>query len=43
MLRERDVIVDHTTIYHWVQRCAPELEKRMAWYRSRLSFSLAGR
>jgi IS6 family transposase len=27
-LRERGVIVDHTPIYRWVQRYAPELEKR---------------
>ncbi len=25
--------------YRWTQRYAPELEKRTAWYRSRLSFS----
>jgi len=39
MLGERGVAVDHTTIYRWVQRYAPELEKRTAWYRSRISFS----
>src|SRR5512133_28461 len=39
MMGERDVIVDHTTVYRWTQRYAPELEKRSAWYRSRLSFS----
>jgi transposase, IS6 family len=39
MLGERGVTVDHTTLYRWVQRYAPELEKRLAWYRSRLSFS----
>jgi transposase, IS6 family len=39
MLRERGVEVDHTTLYRWVQRYAPELEKRLAHYRSRLSFS----
>jgi transposase-like protein len=39
MLGERGVTVDHTTIYRWVQRYAPELEKRAAWYRSRISFS----
>jgi transposase-like protein len=26
-------------LYRWTQRYAPELEKRSAWYRSRLSFS----
>src|SRR3954451_29473 len=36
MLAERGVEVDHTTLYRWVQRYAPELEKRTAWYRSRL-------
>jgi transposase, IS6 family len=39
MLGERGVEVDHTTIYRWTERYAPELEKRSAWYRSRLSFS----
>src|SRR6266700_5307279 len=28
MMRERGLRVDHTTIYRWVQRSAPELEKR---------------
>ncbi len=28
MMRERGLHVDHTTIYRWVQRSAPELEKR---------------
>ena len=28
MMRERGLPVDHTTIYRWVQRYAPELEKR---------------
>ncbi len=28
-----------STIRRWVQRYAPELEKRSAWYRSRLSLS----
>jgi IS6 family transposase len=39
MLGERGVEVDHTTLYRWTQRYAPELDKRTAWYRSRLSFS----
>src|SRR5512132_28251 len=39
MMSERGVAVDHTTLYRWTQRYAPELEKRSAWYRSRLSFS----
>lgn len=29
MLAERGVAVDHTTIYRWVQRYAPEIEKRL--------------
>jgi transposase, IS6 family len=28
MMRERGLHVDHTTIYRWVQRYAPELDKR---------------
>jgi transposase, IS6 family len=28
LLRERGVEVDHTTVFRWVQRYAPELEKR---------------
>ena len=28
MMRERGLHVDHTTIFRWVQRYAPELEKR---------------
>src|SRR3954454_6833502 len=30
MLADRGVEVDHTTMYRWVQRFAPELEKRQA-------------
>jgi IS6 family transposase len=26
------VNVDHSTIYRWVQRYAPEMEKRLRWY-----------
>ena len=29
MMNERDLSVDHTTIYRWVQAYAPELEKRI--------------
>ena len=29
MLADRGVAVDHTTMYRWVQRFAPELERRM--------------
>ena len=28
MMLERGLHVDHTTVYRWVQRYAPELEKR---------------
>ena len=31
MTTERGVAVDHSTIYRWVQRFAPELEKRLRW------------
>ena len=30
MMGERGVAVDHTTVYRWTQRYAPELEKRLA-------------
>src|SRR4051794_11878611 len=29
MLQERNIKVDHTTLWHWVQRYAPELDKRL--------------
>jgi len=32
MLAELGVNMDHTTIYRWVQRYAPEIEKRLRWY-----------
>jgi transposase, IS6 family len=28
LLRERGVAVDHTTVFRWVQRYAPELDRR---------------
>ena len=31
MMTERGVAVDHSTIYRWVQRYAPEMEKRLRW------------
>ena len=31
MMAERGVSVDHSTIYRWVQRYAPEMERRMRW------------
>ncbi len=33
MLTERGVPVDHSTVYRWVQRYGPELERRTRWYR----------
>ena len=32
MMQERGVMVDHTAIFRWVQRYAPEIEKRVRWY-----------
>jgi IS6 family transposase len=26
------VSVDHSTIYRWVQKYAPEIEKRLRWH-----------
>ncbi len=31
MMGERGVSVDHSTIYRWVQKYAPEIEKRLRW------------
>ena len=31
MIPKRGVTVDHSTVYRWVQRFAPELEKRLRW------------
>lgn len=32
MMRERGLSVDHTTVWRWVQRYAPEINKRMRPY-----------
>ena len=32
MMLERGVEVDHTTLFRWIQRYAPEMEKRLRWY-----------
>lgn len=32
MLAERGVNIVHTTIYRWVQRYTPEMEKHLRWY-----------
>jgi hypothetical protein len=31
MMGERGVPVDHSTIFRWVQKYAPEIEKRLRW------------
>ena len=36
MMTERGVAVDHSTIYRWVQRFAPGMEKRLRWQWHRL-------
>jgi transposase, IS6 family len=36
---ERGIDVDHTTIYRWVQRYAPEIEKRVRCYQGQRSDS----
>ena len=35
MMAERGVQVDHTTLYRWVQRYAPMMEKRIRRYQAR--------
>jgi len=32
MMRERGVMVNHSTVLRWVQRYALEIEKRGRWY-----------
>ncbi len=40
MMLERGFEVDHTTLYHWVQHYAPEIEKRLRWhYKSTIGLS----
>ncbi|MEH6633753.1 MAG: IS6 family transposase [Halopseudomonas aestusnigri] len=39
MMCERGVQVDHSTLYRWVQRYAPELEKKIQWYKRSMSYS----
>jgi transposase-like protein len=39
MMQERGVAVDHTTIFRWVQRYAPEIEKQVRWYQGYRSAS----
>ncbi len=33
MMEARGIAVDHTTLYRWVQKYAPEIEKRLRWHR----------
>ncbi len=33
MMLERGVDVDHSTLYRWVQKYAPEMERRLQWHR----------
>jgi transposase-like protein len=32
MMLERGVEADHSTLYHWVQKYAPEIKKWLRWY-----------
>lgn len=32
MLDERGIQVNHTAVYRWVQKFAPEIERRLRWY-----------
>jgi transposase, IS6 family len=32
MMAERDVSVEHSTIYRWMQKYAPEIEKQLGWH-----------
>jgi transposase-like protein len=44
MMGERGVPVDHSTIYRWVQKFAPEIQKRLRWqWRPPSLDELAGR
>ena len=39
MMMEQGVEVDHSTLYLWVQRYAPELGKKLQWYKRNRSYS----
>ena len=39
MMKERSVVVDHTTLYRWVIKYAHELKKRSSWYARNHGFS----
>ncbi len=34
-MAERGLTIDHMTVYRWVQHYAPELKKRLDWYKQR--------
>jgi transposase-like protein len=42
MMQERGVEVDHVTLYRWVIKYAPDIEKRLRWF-SQPGLSLVGR
>ena len=37
MMKKRGLALDHNTIYRWVQHYAPELKKRLGWYKKHYS------
>jgi len=37
MMAERGLSIDHTILYRWVQHYAPELRKRIDWYKKHYS------
>ncbi len=37
MMAERGLAIDHTTVYRWIQHYAPELKKRIDWYKKHYS------
>lgn len=43
MLAERGVSAYHSTIYCWVQRYAPKMQKRLRWYWKRPGFTRSWR
>ena len=39
MMQKRGAAVDHSTIFRRVQRCAPEIDKRVRWHQGHRSAS----
>jgi transposase-like protein len=37
MMMERGFALDHTTLYRWVQHYAPQINKKLSWYKQRYS------